>query len=151
MTIVAGIGRAELRRNIRPRNAQAMIVPLIDDHVGPGGHMARRAGKRRFYGPVLVMCDSGVLVGGMAFQADAITRGAKRGAVRIMAIAAGDTRREHLALLERAIFVGLVEHLAVGMINPVSERRDRMRVGEPVAGDPILGKRAATRVATSAS
>ena len=61
---------------------------------------------------------------------------AQLGAVRLMAIAAGDAGREHLALLERAVVVDLVEHLPVGMIEPARKRRDRMRVGQPPAREP---------------
>ena len=65
---------------------------------------------------------------------------AKLGAVRLVAIAAGDAGREHLALLERAVVVDLVEHLPVGMIEPAAERRDRVRVRQPPARQPILGE-----------
>jgi hypothetical protein len=48
--------------------------------------------------------------------------------MRLMAVAAGDACREHLALLERTVVENLVEHLPVGMIEPARERRDPMRV-----------------------
>ena len=46
VAIVAGIGRAELDRQIGPRDAEAVIVPPVDHHVGARRHVARRAGRR---------------------------------------------------------------------------------------------------------
>ena len=45
VTVVAGIGRAELHRQIGPRDAEAVIVPAIDHHVGARRHVAGRAGS----------------------------------------------------------------------------------------------------------
>ena len=78
---------------------------------------------------MLVVCDGRVLVGRVALQADPVARYPKLCAVRIVAIAAGDARCEHLALLERAVIVNLVLHLPVGVIKPTTERGDGMRVG----------------------
>ena len=116
MAVVAGIGRAELDGQIRARNAEAMIVPPIDHHVGARRHVARGAGERRVYPLVAVMRCGRVFVGRVALQADAVAGRAQLGAMRLVAIAAGDAGREHLALLERAVVVDLVEHLPVGMI-----------------------------------
>src|SRR3954451_1189743 len=80
-----------------------------------------------------VMRCSGELVGCMALQADAVARETERGAVWLMAVAAGDPRRKHLALLERAVVVDLVLHLPVGMVEPAAERRDAMCVRKPSA------------------
>ena len=74
VAVVAGIGRAELDGQIRARNAEAMIVPPIDDHVGARGHMARGAAERRAHSLVAVVRDGRILVGRVALQADAITR-----------------------------------------------------------------------------
>ena len=93
-----------------------MIVPPVDDHVGPGRHVARRAGERRVHRLVAVMRDGRVFVGRVTLQTGAVAGEAQLGAMRIVAIAAGDAGREHLALLERAVIVDLVEHLPVGMI-----------------------------------
>ena len=120
MAVVAGIRRAELCREIGPRDAQAVIVPAIDHHVGAGRHVARRAGERRIGALVVVMRRGRVLVGRMALQADAVARKPQLGAVRLVAVAAGDAGREHLALLERAVVVDLVEHLPVGMVEPAA-------------------------------
>ena len=49
-------------------------------------------------------------------QANAIAWSTEFRGMGFMAIAAGDTGREHPALLERAIIVHLIAHLPVGMI-----------------------------------
>src|SRR3954468_9824447 len=118
MAVVAGVRRAELCREVRPRDAQAVIVPAIDHHVGASGHMAGRAGERRINALMLMMRDSGVFVGRMTLQANAITRKPQRGAMRLMAVAAGHAGCEHLALLEGAVVVDLVQHLPIRMVEP---------------------------------
>src|SRR6266853_916298 len=70
--------------------------------------------------------------------------------MRIMAIAAGDPHREHLALLERTVIIDLVEHLTVRMVEPARKGGDDVRVGQRVTRDPVLGKFAASRVAKTA-
>src|SRR6516164_11231351 len=70
--------------------------------------------------------------------------------MRVVAIAAGDACREHLALLERAVIVHLVLHLPVGEIELARERRDDMGVGQPAPRHPVLGELAAARVTQSA-
>jgi hypothetical protein len=62
--------------------------------------------------------------------------------MRLMAVAAGDSGREHLALLERAVVVDFVQHLPVDMVEPAGERRDPMRVRQPSPRDPLLRERA---------
>src|SRR5271169_6559809 len=73
MAFVAGIGRAELRRKIRTRNPQAVIVARIDDHVSARRHVARWAADGRVHGFMMVMSRGGVFAGGVALQACAIT------------------------------------------------------------------------------
>src|SRR5215471_264527 len=67
-----------------------------------------------------------------------------------MTVAAGDTGREHLALFERAVIVDLVKHLPVSMIEPAPERRDNVRVRQPLSGSPIFQEGAAAGMAKSA-
>src|SRR6516165_7672649 len=64
---------------------------------------------------MVVRCGR-ILVGGMALKADAVAGRAKFRGMRLVAVAASDAGREHLALLERAVIVDLVQHLAVGVI-----------------------------------
>src|SRR3954462_296787 len=100
MAVVAGVRRAEPCREIGSRDAQAVIVPAIDQHVGARGHMAGRTGERRLDTLMLMMRDRGVFVGCMTLQAAAVAGKPQRGAVRLMAVAAGHAGCEHLALLE---------------------------------------------------
>jgi hypothetical protein len=51
--------------------------------------------------------------------------------MRLMAVAAGDAGREHLALLERSIIIDLIEHLPVGVIEPVAQWRNDMSIRKP--------------------
>ena len=150
MAVVAGVGRAELHGQIGTRNAEAVIVPDVDHHVGARRHMARRAGERRVRRRMAVVRDRGIFIGGVTLQADAVSRRTKLCGVRLVTIAAGDAGREHLALLERAVVVDLVQHLPVGTVEPARERRDGMRVRERAPRHPRLGKLAAARVTQAA-
>src|SRR5437016_13188715 len=100
MTIVAGVGRAELYRQVGPRDAETVIVPLIDDHVGAGRHVARRTGKWRVQAFVTVMSRHGVFVRRVTLQAHAIAGRTQLRGMRLVTIAARDPRGEHPALLE---------------------------------------------------
>ena len=146
VTVIAGVGRAELHGQIGTRNAEAVIVPLVDHHVGARRHVTRRAGERRVRRRMAVVRDRGIFVGGVTLQADAVSRRTKLGGVRLVTIAAGDAGSEHFALLERAVVVDLVQHLPVGTVEPAREQRDRMRVRERAPRHPLLGKFAAARV-----
>src|SRR6266487_2391568 len=123
MAVVARIGCAELHREIRPRYAEAVIVSRVDHHVGTDRHVARRAGEQWLRRFVMVMRGDRVLVWRMALQARAVARDTQLAAVRLVTIAASYAGREHLALLERAVIVDLVEHLAIGLIESTAERR----------------------------
>jgi hypothetical protein len=70
---------------------------------------------------MMVMRDRRVRAGGVALEADAVAGYAKLPGVRLVTIAAGDAGREHLALLERAVFVDLVLHLPVGLVETAGE------------------------------
>src|SRR5262249_8746299 len=86
----------------------------------------------------------------VTLHADAVAGGAQLRSVRLVAVAAGDAGREHLALLERAVIVDLVLHLAVGVIEPAREGRDQMGVRKPPPGNPVLGELAAAGLAKPA-
>lgn len=139
MTVVAGVRRSELYREIGAPDAEAVIVPLIDDHVGPGGHVARRTAGGGVNPLVMAMRDGNVFIGGMALQADAATGQVKLCGMRLMAIAAGNAGRKHSALLEGTVIIDLVLHLSVGLIKSVVEQRDKVSVGQRPARHPILG------------
>src|SRR5262249_22348470 len=63
-----------------------------------------------------------------------------------------DAGSEHPALFERKVVVGLlhVPHLSVGGQETVRQRRHDVRIGEPAAGNPILGDFATPRMAAAA-
>src|ERR1044071_7164198 len=152
MATVAGVGCAELYRQIRPRHAETVVVPGINNHVVASLHMAGRAGKRRFH--IVMMAMGGCLefIGGMTLHADTVPRRTKCGAVRLVAIAAGDALCEHRALLEGLIVIGFLDvaDLAIGKKEPALERRHPMRVGQPPARHPILRECAASRMTEAA-
>ena len=108
-----------------------MIVALIDDHVGTGRHMTGRAGEGRIHRVVSMVADFCVLRRGVTLQTGVVTRKPQLGAVGIVAIAACDTGRKHLALLERAIIVYFlaIHHLSVRMIEAARDRRNHVGVG----------------------
>ena len=62
----------------------------------------------------------------MTLQADVVPWQTQLCAMRLMAVAAGNTGREHFALLERSVVINLILHLPVGMIEPAPERCDDM-------------------------
>src|SRR5713226_9057256 len=100
---------------------------------------------------MMVVRDGSVFVRQMTLRADPVPRSAKLSGVGLVAITAGDSGREHSALLERAVIVDLLAHLAVGFVEPAGKRRDHMRVGKPMPRHPVLGKCAAARMAQAAS
>ena len=152
MAIVACVRRAQLDRKIGPRDAEGMIVPLIDDHVGAGLHVARDACWRRIDADMVAMFRVSKFVRCMALQADTLARGSKLCTMRLVAIAAGDARGKHPALLEWRIVIGFlhIADLAVGMIGGAGERFDHMRLREPLTGQPFLVEAGAARVAQPA-
>ncbi len=136
---VAGVGRPERDRKVRAGDAKAVVVAAMDDHVGPGRHVAARAADRRTDAIVPGVRGYGVLVRRMALQADAVAGQLQLRAVRVVAVAAGHALHEHLALLDRPVIIDLVFHLPVGEIKAAGEGRDDVGVGEPAPRDPILG------------
>src|SRR6516225_3777947 len=150
VAIVAGIRRVEPCRQVGTRDAETVIVPPVDDHTGALRHVAGRAGERRARAFMAVMGGRRVFFRRVTLHADAVAGRAQLRRVRLVAVAAGDAGREHLALLERAVIVDLVLHLAIGVIEPAREGRDQMRVRKPSPGNPVLGELAATGMAKPA-
>src|SRR5262249_3234068 len=106
-----------------------------------------RGGQRRMDRLVSTMGGARIRGGGVTLQAGAVGRGAKLAAVRLVAVAAADTGREHLALLERAVVVDLVLHLPVSVIKALAYWRDHVRLGQPSAWNPCFGGLAAASMA----
>ncbi len=150
VAVVAGVGRAERRREVRARNAEAVVVPDVHHHVGARRHVAGNAGRRRIDAFVVAMGDGRVFLRRVALRADLCARRAKLCAVRLVAVAAGHAGREHAALLERAVIVDLVAHLTVGDIEPARQRRHHMGVGQRAPRHPVFGEFAAARMAAAA-
>src|SRR5262249_60058038 len=89
MAVVASIRRAEPCRQVGTRDAEAVIVPPVDDHIAALRHVAGRAGERRLYRFVTVVRNGRILVGGVALQADAIPARPEVCAMGLMGTAAG--------------------------------------------------------------
>ena len=151
VAIVAGVRRARAHAFVGPRNAEAVIVPVVDHHIGAHRHMAVRAGHGLGRRLVTMVRGGGELLGRMALQADAVARIADLGAVRIVTIAARHARGEHAALLERAVVENLVVHLPGGIIEPARQVRHRMGVRQPASWNPVLRELPASRMAHAAA
>ena len=98
MTAIASIGRAEFEGQIWPGDTQAVVVSWIDDHVSGSGHVAASAGSAGAAWFVVMVCGGVVLTRQMAGGTDRVAFGAQFSAMRIVAVAASDTARIHLAL-----------------------------------------------------
>src|SRR5262249_38604751 len=110
---VARIRRAELHRLVGARHAQAVIVTRVDHHVGRGRHVTAHALGAGAAGRVMMVCRVVELRRLVTLSANRVALGAQLAAVRLMAIAAGDTGRVHAALQERAPVVDLAALLSV--------------------------------------
>src|SRR5215472_16539116 len=88
----------------------------------------------------------------VTLQTDAVAFRAQLRGMRLVTVAAGDPGREHLALFEGAVVVGLlhVAHLSVGRIDAALQAGDRVSIGERATRQPILGELAAARMTTAA-
>src|SRR5262245_3428535 len=142
MAVVARIWCPEFQRQIRPWNTKTVVAPPIDDHVGTFRHVAGRTGNRGIHIVMVAMRRVLIFCRRMTLKADAITRRPQRGAVRIMAVAAGHTQSKHLALLEWQVIVELlgVAHLSVGEGQVAIQRRNQMRIGKRMSRYPFFRK-----------
>ena len=125
-------------------------MPDVDHHVGPRRHVAGDAGRRGIDAVVVAMGDGSVFFRRVALRADLRARRAQLRAVRLVAVAAGHAGCEHPALLERAVIVDLVAHLAVGGIEPARQRRHHVGVGQRPPRDPGFRDFATPRMAAAA-
>src|SRR6201987_4512339 len=100
VTIVTGVGSAKLHGKIGPWDSKAVIVPLVDHHVGTDRHVARRARDLRCHVTVVGVRGNFVVLGCMTLQTYAVAFHPQPGGMWLVAIAAGDAGRKHPALLE---------------------------------------------------
>ncbi len=122
VTRAAGVRHADRGTEIRAWNAEAVVVPGIDDHVRLGRHVTRdalAAGRSRL---VEVMARRLVLRRQVALAAHLTARRPQLGRVWLMAVAAGHTGRMHPARQERTPVIDLVALLTVRMIETRLER-----------------------------
>ena len=150
VTIIAGVRRLKRFREIWPWNAEGVIVPLVDDHIGSGGHVAGDAigGFRsaRMAG-VLLRREARGLMTLPAYFGSGDFQFAR---MRIMAVAANDALRIHQALFEQMIVEDFVLHLAVVFEQVFGQERWQMRIQQRLARTPSLVDLAASRVAMRA-
>ena len=92
----ARVRHAELHREIRPRDAEAVIVARVDDHVRRRRHVAADAVGAARARRVEVMLRRLVLLGGVAAETDLAPRRPQLAAVRIVTIGARHALVEHL-------------------------------------------------------
>ncbi len=98
VALVACVRRPELDRQVRPRDADAVVKPFVHPHVRPCRHVAGNALRRFGVLLVEVVLRRVVLVGQMALGAQRIAGGMRFQGMRVVAIGAGDGLVIHLAL-----------------------------------------------------
>ena len=81
-----------------------------------------------------------VLLGRVALRADRIARSSQRLRVRVVAVAAADPGGVHPALQEGAPGEDLVPLLAVGVVEPLFERRGQVVIHERLSGGVPFGQ-----------
>ena len=100
VALVAGIGNAQCKCQAGFGDAKAVIVPVVNHHVGFDRHMAIDAGGARSAGFVVVMCRLVEHGTDMALGTQGVVICHDPVAVRIMAVCANDAGPLHLALQE---------------------------------------------------
>ena len=134
MTAIASVRRAQLYRQIRPGHAQAVIAPWIDDHVGSVRHVTSHACGARAGGLVMMVRRGVVFARQMTGGTKSVPLRAQLSTVRVVAVAASDTVRVHLALQERAPVVNLAALLAIGVVERTREQRWAIIIKKRLSG-----------------
>src|SRR5262245_14928633 len=138
----ARIRRPDRQREARPRNADGMVAPRVDQHVGPRGHVALDA-RRAVYAvrmaetvgrAVGLRAEPGEAPGVgralMAAHAERVALGAEPESVWLVAVRAAHARLVHPTLAEGAVFVDFAELLSVGVVEIGGEDRGEVVVVE---------------------
>ena len=125
-------------------------MPLVHNHIGSGGHVARDA----IGGPRSVHM-AGVLLrrearGLMTLPANFGSGEFQLARMRIMAVAANDALRIHQALFKQMIVENFVLHLAVVFKEVFGQERRQMRIQQRLARTPSFVDLAAPRMAMRA-
>ena len=124
-----------------------MVAPRIDHHVCPLGHVAVDAARAPPRSLMMMMRRGVVLRRQVAGGAERIALGAHLLAVRLVAVAAGDSGVIHAALPERAPDIDLVALLPVDVIQVLRQKRRPIEVEEGQAGSISVGDLTAPRMA----
>ena len=127
------VGHPELHREIGAWNADTVIAPCIDDHVGTRRHVTFRASRAGRPGLVKVMLDGIVLPGRVALKANAVAWRAKLQAMWLVTVAARHSGMKHPALDERAVLVNFILNLSIRIIEVVIEQRDPIVIAHRLA------------------
>src|SRR5215510_9655430 len=134
MTVCACVRCSERDGEVWTRDAKAVIVAWIDDHVGGRRHVAGDAGRARARLRMMVVPWSIVFCRQVATRTKRIARRAHLASMRIVTVAARHTARIHAALEERAPGVDFVALLAVRVIRRARQQRRTIVVKERLAG-----------------
>ena len=123
-----------------------MIAPRIDDHVSGGRHMTAHTFGARACRLVVMVCRRVVFTRQMAGGAKRIAFRPQLSAMRVVAVAASDAVRVHLALQKRPPIVNLAALLAVAVVKERGEERRAIMVKQRLARFVSLRELAAPRM-----
>src|SRR5262249_18932799 len=100
VALITGVWRAELHRQIRSRDTEAVIAPAVDDHVRALEHVTRHALRGLRARLVEVVLRPVVCGGRVTLGAQRVPGLAQSPAVRLVAVRARHAGLVHLALEE---------------------------------------------------
>ncbi len=146
----AGARRARLLGEIGPRNAERVVVTLVDLHVRTDRRVTRDAARRGGSGRVVVMRRRVEDLRRMAAAAQCVALLVEPQAVGVVAVATRDARGVHAALEERAVLEDLVLDLSVGEVEVFLEERHAVGVEDGPAMDVVLAQHRAPAVTAGA-
>jgi hypothetical protein len=123
-----------------------VIAPRVDDHEILRWHMAVDALRADAAGLVMMVSRHVEFFGQMALRTERIALGLRPGAMRVVAVRAGDASGMHPALQKRAVFVDLTVDLPVGVIETGLQQRRQIGVEVGLARHRVLGDHFAARI-----
>ena len=147
----ARVRRAQRHRQIRPRDAEAVVPARVDPHVRARGHVAAHAAGRLRFGPMVVVArPRRTSPEGDTGRRPRCPPARSVRAMGFMAVRAGDPRAMHPALDERSPLVDLPEDLPVRVIEPGLEEGRHVGVEEGPAVRMRVHDRPPARVTAGA-